>query len=143
MWRCEGAEKGRFSGFYYSYVRVMSGKAYIRHILSIYSAYIAIRWKTGGREVALPFYMPISNRRKCQESFFGRLSEAGDEGESDKLSDAKEESSEGVMSSASMARRTEARSLPRASMLYSRLLSVYEPINELLKTVLLIVHKNA
>ena len=57
----------------------MSGKAYIRHILSIYSAYIAIRWKAGGREVALPFYMPISNRRKCQESFFGRLSEAGDE----------------------------------------------------------------
>ena len=57
----------------------MSGKAYIRHILSIYSAYIGTRWKAGGREDALPFYMPISNRRKCQESFFGRLSEAGDE----------------------------------------------------------------
>ena len=28
----------------------MSGKAYIRHILSIYSAYIGDRWKEGGRE---------------------------------------------------------------------------------------------
>ena len=53
MWLCEGAERGRFSGFYYSFVRVMSGKAYIRHILSIYSAYIGTRWKGGGREVAL------------------------------------------------------------------------------------------
>lgn len=50
MWLCEGAKRGRFSGFYYSLVRVMSGKAYIRHILSIYSAYIAIRWKAGGKE---------------------------------------------------------------------------------------------
>jgi len=41
----------------------MSGKAYIRHILSLYSAYIGTRWKAGGREDALPFYMPISNRR--------------------------------------------------------------------------------
>ena len=28
----------------------MSGEAYIRHILSIYSAYIATGWKAGGRE---------------------------------------------------------------------------------------------
>jgi hypothetical protein len=29
----------------------MSGRAYIRHIFSIYSAYIAIRWKAGGDQV--------------------------------------------------------------------------------------------
>ena len=48
--RCEGAERGRFSGLSYGLGRVMSGKAYIRHILSIYSAYIGDRRKAGGRK---------------------------------------------------------------------------------------------